>query len=221
MKNLLCSILVASIVIACGSAPDTASKLNIPKWAVEQPDLCGLGIQKFRGNLSTDRTIANAKAINIIAALEIANRNKHATSQNIDIIRCSKDAFTLIREPIGMLEHEEFWIMLVNNANKVLDCFQLSKGGITGTLVDCRLVFKKAIANCWKNVGNNFVLLSTQYNHHSSSLSFAGRVYFEINFSISSCFFAKSPWLNMISRKGACGDAGAGGLLGSTILTCS
>ena len=62
MKNLLCSILVASIVIACGSSPDTASKLNIPKWAVDQPDLCGLGIQKFRGNLSTDRTVANAKA---------------------------------------------------------------------------------------------------------------------------------------------------------------
>jgi hypothetical protein len=62
MKNLLCTILVASIAIACGSAPDKAAKLNIPKWAVDQPDLCGLGIQKFRGNISTDRTVANAKA---------------------------------------------------------------------------------------------------------------------------------------------------------------
>jgi len=62
MKKLLCTILASFLITACGSSPDTAQKLNIPKWAVDQPDLCGLGIQKFRGNLSTDRTIANAKA---------------------------------------------------------------------------------------------------------------------------------------------------------------
>jgi len=62
MKKLLCTILVTSITIACSSSPENSSKLNIPKWAVDQPDLCGLGIQKFRGNLSTDRTVANAKA---------------------------------------------------------------------------------------------------------------------------------------------------------------
>jgi DNA repair protein RadC len=46
---------------------------------------------------------------------------------------------------IGELQHEEFWVIYLNNSNKVLFKEQLSKGGLTGTLVDVRLVFKKAV----------------------------------------------------------------------------
>lgn len=46
---------------------------------------------------------------------------------------------------IGALPHEEFWVLYLNNSNKVLSKDQLSKGGITATLVDIRLLFKKAI----------------------------------------------------------------------------
>lgn len=63
MKKLFLNMTLASCLFsACGSKPDMAQSINIPKWAVDQPDLCGVGIQKLRGNLSTDRVIANAKA---------------------------------------------------------------------------------------------------------------------------------------------------------------
>jgi len=54
--------LLLCLLTACGQSPDLDKKFNMPKWAVDQPDLCGLGIQKFRGNLSTDKSVADAKA---------------------------------------------------------------------------------------------------------------------------------------------------------------
>lgn len=63
MKNLFLVLALSMCLFsACGQSPDIDKKFNVPKWAVNQPDLCGLGIQKFRGNLSTDKTVANAKA---------------------------------------------------------------------------------------------------------------------------------------------------------------
>ena len=64
---------------------------------------------------------------------------------------------------IGELSHEEFWIIYLNNANKVISKSQLSKGGITGTLVDVRLVFKTAI-----EIGAVAIILS--HNHPSGTL---------------------------------------------------
>jgi len=64
---------------------------------------------------------------------------------------------------IGELEHEEFWIIYVNNSNKVIQKNQLSKGGITGTLVDVRLVLKSAL-----EVGATGLILS--HNHPSGTL---------------------------------------------------
>jgi DNA repair protein RadC len=48
-------------------------------------------------------------------------------------------------QPIIGVTHEEFWIVYLNNSNKILSKAQLSKGGITGTLVDVRIVFKSAL----------------------------------------------------------------------------
>ena len=46
---------------------------------------------------------------------------------------------------IGDLEHEEFWVLFLNNSNKVLAKTQISKGGLTATIVDVRLLFKRAL----------------------------------------------------------------------------
>jgi DNA repair protein RadC len=64
---------------------------------------------------------------------------------------------------IGELGHEEFWILYLNNSNKVLRKEQLSKGGMTGTLVDTRLVMKQAI-----NTGATSIILA--HNHPSGTL---------------------------------------------------
>jgi DNA repair protein RadC len=60
-------------------------------------------------------------------------------------ITSSKTIFDIMQPIIGELAYEEFWIIYLNNANKIISKSQLSKGGITGTVVDVRLVFKTAL----------------------------------------------------------------------------
>ncbi len=75
----------------------------------------------------------------------------------------SKDVFDIMQPLIGELQHEEFWIVYLNNSNRVLYKEQLSKGGLTGTLVDTRLVFKKAFEL-------NAIAVILCHNHPSGKL---------------------------------------------------
>lgn len=105
-----------------------------------------------------------AKAISIIAALELGRRRRSEEALEQKKISSSLSVFEYLQPLIGELPHEEFWIIYLNNSNKVIDKLQLSKGGITGTLVDVRLVMKKAI-----EVGATSIILS--HNHPSGNLS--------------------------------------------------
>lgn len=78
-------------------------------------------------------------------------------------ITCSRDAYEILQPLIGELEHEEFWILYLNNSNKVLHKGQLSKGGLTGTLVDVRIVMKQAL-----ELGAVGLILA--HNHPSGTL---------------------------------------------------
>lgn len=95
-------------------------------------------LQKFKG-------IGEAKAISIITALELGRRRRLEEALVLPKITSSKAVFEIMQPIIGELQHEEFWVIYLNNSNKVLYKKQLSKGGLTGTLVDVRLVYKKAI----------------------------------------------------------------------------
>ncbi len=95
-------------------------------------------LQDFNG-------IGEAKAVSIIAALELGRRRRLEIALEKPKITSSKNAFELMQPIIGDLNHEEFWVIYLNNSNKVLAKNQLSKGGFTGTLVDVRLILKKAL----------------------------------------------------------------------------
>jgi DNA repair protein RadC len=107
--------------------------------------------------------IGEAKAITIAAALELGRRRRLADSRIINKIQSSQSVFELMQPVLGELPHEEFWILYLNNSNKVIAKNQLSKGGITGTLVDVRLVLKKAL-----EVGATALILC--HNHPSGTL---------------------------------------------------
>ena len=107
--------------------------------------------------------IGEAKAITIIAALEIGRRRRAEKALEKMKITSSVSVFELMQPIIGELPHEEFWIIYVNNSNKVIQKNQLSKGGITGTLVDVRLALKTAI-----EVGATGIILV--HNHPSGTL---------------------------------------------------
>ena len=95
-------------------------------------------LMKFKG-------IGEAKAIAIITALEIGKRRQFEQSLIKPKIGSSKDVFKLMQPIIGELPHEEFWVLFLNNANTVIAKEQASKGGLTATIVDARLVFKRAL----------------------------------------------------------------------------
>lgn len=97
-----------------------------------------LDLTKFKG-------IGEAKAISIITALELGRRRRLEEALELPKITSSKAVFNFMQPLIGELQHEEFWVIYLNNSNKIMFKEQLSKGGLTGTLVDVRLVFKKAI----------------------------------------------------------------------------
>ncbi len=89
--------------------------------------------------------IGKAKAITILTGLELARRCRLEEALKIDKIASSSAVFQIMQPIIGELKHEEFWVLYLNNSNKVIHRKQLSKGGITGTLVDTRLIFNKAL----------------------------------------------------------------------------
>ena len=95
-------------------------------------------LKKFKG-------IGEAKAINIASAFELGRRRTENEITGKPKISTSHDAFKLLNQKLTDLPHEEFWILLLNRANAVVKMECISKGGISGTVVDLRLVLKPAI----------------------------------------------------------------------------
>lgn len=133
-----------AILIGSGSKDETAVELSKRILSSIKNNLNELGklsvddLIKFKG-------IGQAKAITIITALELGRRRSLETALEKIKITSSRSVFDVMQPILGELEHEEFWIIYLNNANKIQLKTQLSKGGITGTMVDTRLVFKRAL----------------------------------------------------------------------------
>ncbi len=143
-RSALSDAELIAILIGSGSKNETAVSLArriLQSNAQNLNQLAKLSIadlQQYKG-------IGEVKAISIIAALEIGRRRRLEEAMEVPKIADSQSVFKLMQPLIGDLAHEEFWIVFLNNSNKVLQKFQLSKGGLTGTLVDIRLIYKKAL----------------------------------------------------------------------------
>ncbi len=143
-RSVLSDAELLAILIGSGNKNESAVQLSQRILAAVDHNLNDLGklsinqLKKFKG-------IGDAKAITIAAALEVGRRRTGEDQEKIEKIGTSNDAYMLLYPLIGELEHEEFWVVYLNNSNKVIHKSQLSKGGITGTLVDVRLVMKQAL----------------------------------------------------------------------------
>ena len=87
------------------------------------------------------------KAINIAASFELGRRKSDLDSLERIKITSSKTAYHLFQKRLSDLPHEEFWLLILNRANQVIKEEFISKGGISGTIVDVRLICKSAIEN--------------------------------------------------------------------------
>ncbi|MBF4517698.1 DNA repair protein RadC [Flavobacterium sp. ANB] len=152
------------IAILIGSGSRNESAVDLSKRILASLDnLNSLGKMSI-SQLMNFKGIGEAKAITIVAALELGKRRKSKdTTEFIKKITSSKLVFDIMQPIIGELAHEEFWVLFLNNSNKVISKSQLSKGGMTGTIVDPRLVFKLAFET-------NATSLILCHNHPSGSL---------------------------------------------------
>jgi len=89
--------------------------------------------------------IGSAKAVNIIAALELGRRRKSSEIMENPKISSSNDVYTIFHPILSDLNHEEFWILYLNRANKIASRMKISQGGISGTITDIRIIMKKGI----------------------------------------------------------------------------
>nr|WP_315223659.1 DNA repair protein RadC [uncultured Flavobacterium sp.] len=133
------------IAILIGSGSRNESAVDLSKRILASVDtLNSLGKMSLV-QLTNFKGIGEAKAISIIAALELGRRRRAEDVGDLVKITSSKLVFEIMQPIIGELPHEEFWVLFLNNSNKVILKSQLSKGGISGTIVDVRLVFKLAL----------------------------------------------------------------------------
>lgn len=143
-KSVLSDAELIAILIGSGSRNETAVDLSKKILASVDNNLNALGKLSI-AQLMAFKGIGEAKAISIVAAMELGRRRRTEDVVELTKITSSKTIFDIMQPVIGELPHEEFWIIYLNNSNKIISKSQLSKGGITGTLVDVRLVFKTAL----------------------------------------------------------------------------
>ena len=142
-KSLSDAELIA-ILIGSGSKKESAvslAKKILISVSNNINELAKLSIE----NLTKFHGIGEAKAITIITALELGKRRQLETALELPEVSTSKGVFHLMQPIIGDLQHEEFWAIFLNNSNKVIAKHRLSKGGLTATVVDVRLLYMKAL----------------------------------------------------------------------------
>ncbi|MEN8156064.1 MAG: DNA repair protein RadC [Bacteroidota bacterium] len=91
--------------------------------------------------------VGPAKAISVMAAMELGRRRAGMHQPEKTPIKSSETVFSLFHPLLGDLDHEEFWLLMLNRANKILGRFKVSQGGLSGTVIDTRIILKKALDN--------------------------------------------------------------------------
>ncbi len=134
------------IAILIGSGTPKQSAVDLAKDILHSVEnninaLAKLSIKdlmKFKG-------IGEAKAISIIAALELGGRRAVEEVMQKPAITGSHDVYSIMKPLLADLPYEEFWVLYLNKANKVIAKEQISRGGIAGTVADARIIFKKGL----------------------------------------------------------------------------
>lgn len=151
-----------AILIGSGARNESAVQLCQRILASAENNLNTLGKMSV-SQLMQFKGVGEAKAIAIASALELGRRRRVEEAVEHMKITSSKAVFEIMQPIIGELPHEEFWVLYLNNSNKVMYKAQLSKGGITGTVVDIRLLFKMALEQ-------NATAVLLTHNHPSGKL---------------------------------------------------
>ena len=161
--NSLSNAELIAILIGSGNKNETAvdlSKTILSKVNNNLHDLGKLSINDFK----SFNGIGDAKAITIIAALELGRRRKSTESSNKEKITNSKDIYNIFHPILSDLPYEEFWVLCLNRQNKVIEKHKISQGGISGTVIDVKIILKLAV----NELASSVILC---HNHPSGNMT--------------------------------------------------
>jgi len=152
------------IAILIGSGTANLSAVDVSKKIMQQAnnnlnDLAKLSVR----DLIKIKGIGEAKAITIVSALELGRRRKEQDVNEKPRLNSSKDSFDQLKGDLMDLPHEEFWVLLLNRANRLIKKKRVSEGGVSGTVADPKIIYKMAIEELASGV-------IVAHNHPSGNL---------------------------------------------------
>ena len=143
MRSLSEAELVA-ILIRSGNLDESAVEVARRLLASVNNNLNELG-KKSVNDLKKFKGIGEVKAITIMSALELGRRRKESEPEEKPKVVTSSDAAHIFKPLLGDLPHEEFWVLLLNRNNQYIDKLMVSQGGLTGTIIDVRVILRMAL----------------------------------------------------------------------------
>lgn len=161
-KSALSDAELIAILIGSGNKNETAVDLGRKILKSTNNSLSLLGklsvtdLKKFKG-------VGEAKAIAIAAAMELSRRRAGESKTKRRTIHSSNDAFDFIQSGLSDLPHEEFWVILLDKANQIIEKVNISKGGVSSTVADAKMIFKPAL----EKLASSIILC---HNHPSGNL---------------------------------------------------
>lgn len=162
----LSSAELLAILLGSGSVGESVVDLSrrILKWSDNSLNKLG---KRTIGDLKRNfKGVGDAKAILVLASMELGRRYalEGSISDNVPQITNSESAYAIMRYNIGHLNHEEFWVIALNNAKKIITKFRVGQGGLSATVVDPKIIVKTAL----DNYANSIILY---HNHPSGNAS--------------------------------------------------
>lgn len=151
-----------AILIGSGNTEETAIELSRRILRAANNSLNQLGKYGIKELTAPFKGIGEAKAITIIAAMELGRRRREEEPTERPVIRSSRDAYDYMKQRLCDLPHEEFWALYLNRAGRVIEAMMVSRGGTASTVVDSKIVMKAAL----QNLASSIVLL---HNHPSEN----------------------------------------------------
>lgn len=152
------------IAILLGTGADNASAVDVAKQIMKDNNqsLHTLARKSIR-DLQKFKGVGKAKAITLVSAFELGRRRKNTNIEIKPKVKSSEDVYNYIQADLIDLSHEEFWILLLNRANRIEKKIRISTGGVSGTVADPKLIYKYAL----ENLASYIILI---HNHPSGNL---------------------------------------------------
>lgn len=133
-----------AILIRSGTPADSAldlARVILHKAGNDLHRLAAMGTSE----LMRIKGVGEAKAMAIVAALEMGQRRRDLTVADRPLITGSASAYEMLHPVLADLPHEEFWLLLLDRGNRLMERFRVSQGGMHGTVADPKMIFREAL----------------------------------------------------------------------------